>query len=259
MHSSWSLVERAFTIETIMTPRTQWLYWDGKESLELLWGRIASERIDTVPVIENDQVIGLLRQGQDGIIPLTEDWLIKHDTPISQALQRFALGTESILLVRHSQGIDIGIVTPADFNKPPARTLIFTLLSELEMLIASFIGDYFRGRQQEILKSIDPLNKIKIEEAIAKMEQEDIEIEIIHLLYLSDMVNIIGAESKLRKRINVSELTSKKKTEKTLNGLVHLRNDVAHPINLMVGKDRNIQKLDEQLHRVVSLLDQMHS
>ena len=257
MLPSWTLLEQAFAVETIMTPRTKWLFWDSEQSLEPLWKRARKLRVDTIPVIENDQITGLLMQDQSESISLTEDWLVANDTPIHHVLQRFATATKPSLLVFQRQRVITGIVTPADFNKAPARTLIYSLLAELEMAIASVIGNHFKGRQEEILKLIEPIAKPEIKKVIAEMKREDLEIEIIHLLYLSDMVNIIRKAPDLREEINVKELETSKKVEKTLNGLIHLRNDVVHPVNLVVGERRGIQKLDKQIQCAASLLPKL--
>ena len=256
MLPSWRLLEQAFIVETIMTPRTQWLYWDGKESHQTLWRR--AEKIDTVPMITNDQITGLLKRGESNTVSLNEDLLIPHDAPIDRVIQRFALFASKdvmpSLLVSQRQRVITGIVTPADLNKAPARAYIYSLLAELEMAIASIIGDYFKGRQQEIVDLIEPIDKSGIKKAITEMEREDLGIEIIHLLYLSDLVNVLRNEPPLRSRL---KFESSKQVKKQLGGLVHLRDDVVHPVRLLLGENRDISKLNDQIQRAKDLLNRI--
>jgi hypothetical protein len=248
MLPTWNLLEQVFTVETIMTPRNQLLAWDGSAALDTLWQQAANLKIDTIPVTDHGQIIGILRRGETETSPLTPDWLISRDTSIPHLLEVFAAKKQPCLFVFHRQEI-IGIVTPADFNKLPARTYFYNLLAELEMLIASRAREHFGQTQDVILTLLD--RQGELEALKTHMAESDLEIDIIHTLNLSDMVNVICKVDTMRERLG---FPSRKQVEKQLNGLVHLRNDIMHPVRLILDDYQGIDKLNERVQRALALL-----
>jgi hypothetical protein len=155
------------------------------------------------------------------------------------------------LLVFQRQRVITGIVTPADLNKAPARTFFYNLIAELEMVIASLVEDCFKNRQYEISRLLSSERKQDIEDAVTEMVETDREIEIIHLLYLSDLVKILRKEESLRKSLDF-ESSSQVKNE--LGSLVDLRNDLVHPVRLILGEKRDVAKLYEQIQTAFEVL-----
>jgi hypothetical protein len=156
-----------------------------------------------------------------------------------------------------------GIVSPADLNKVACRTYLFTLIGELEYLLGVLIRHRFSGVPEE--KVIDLLSKqkqAKLREEHQRMQSEGMDIGYIDILSLADIVNIVAKDKTLRERLGYQ---SRKQVEEDLNGLVHLRNDVAHPVRKMSflsctdGILQKLERIETLLERITESLKESHS
>ena len=95
----WHLLERIFTVETIMTPFDSLLVWDGSnESLEAVRHEARAHKIDTIPVLEGGRVSSVLLLEDDHPIPLTQDWLITCNASILKVVRAFAQANKAVYL-----------------------------------------------------------------------------------------------------------------------------------------------------------------
>lgn len=251
MIPSWRLLSQVFTVETIMTGRDQLLIWDGSAPLVVLWEEATQLKVDTLPVEQQGQIVGVLRRGQDIPVPLTPEWLVSRDTAIPDVVQAFAEKAQSCLFVFYRQEV-IGIVTPADLNKLPARTYFYNLLAELEMTIAEIVRRQYDTEQDAILTLLD--RQDEVDTIKAQMTASDLSIDIVHSLNLSDLVNVARKDETLRHTLG---FPSAKQVEKHMNGLVHLRNDIMHPVRLILNDYTGIEKLNERIQRALEILKRL--
>ena len=116
----------------------------------------------------------------------------------------------------------VGLVVPPDLNKLAARTFLYNLLAQLEMEIAERIREYFEDDDEDLLDFLEAHYSIgsddskRIQDARTKlreMQQMDIEIASIHLLYLSDFAIVIREVDELR---TILGFESKKKAKSKL-------------------------------------------
>lgn len=257
MIPSWELLSKVFTVETIMTPYDQLLKWDGNEPLEALWRRAAHLKVDTIPFEQNGRMLGVLQRDSDTPVPLTAEWLISRDTAIPDIVQVFAEPEQPCLFVFYRQKV-IGIVTPADLNKLPARTYFYNLLAELEMTIAEKIRRHYGDEQDTILTLLDrddETDRIK-----SRIDKSDLSIDIVHLLTLSQLVNITRKSKILYQNKTLYQtlgFPSASQVEKHMNGLVYLRNEIMHANQLILDDYNGIEKLNEGIKRALEILNRM--
>ena len=150
-------------------------------------------------------------------------------------------------------GQDIcGVITPADLNKLAARTYFYNLLAELEITLAGFIHKH-KYTEDKIFALIGDDEK-RQEQIQKKLDDASLELDIVHTLYLSEMVNLLQRDNDdtLRKKLGFS---SKRQVKKRLNGLVDFRNAVMHPFTPILSKEIGVEKLHKRLNRTVKLLD----
>lgn len=248
----WKQLERVFNVETIMTPRHNngWLVWQEDKSPQDQWDVAEQSGVDMLPVLDRDKIIGVReRVNKDQIIPFADDWLISRQISIRELVEMFAISKRAWLFVSDTKDV-IGIVTPADLNKLPARTYFYSLLAELEMLIAQQVRNHFGQNHQAILTLLN--NPKELEDVEIKMRDSDMKIDIVHFLDLSDLVEIIKKEDAIRKDWN--ELGSRKMVEKKLGGLVALRHDVMHPVRFILDDYKGVGTLNERVKRTIELL-----
>ena len=251
MIPSWRLLSQVFTVETIMTGRDQFLTWDGNAPLATLWEEATQIQVDTIPIEHQGQIVSVLRRGQDTPVPLTPEWLVSRDTAIPDVVQLFAEKRTPCLFVFFRQEV-IGIVTPADLNKLPARTYFYNLLAELEMTIAEIVRRQYGTKQDNILNLLgkqDELDEIK-----QKMAESDLSIDIVHWLDLSDLVNLACKNDILRKSLG---FPSAKQVGKKMNGLVDMRHDIMHPVRLILDDYTGIERLNERIQRTLTILNRL--
>lgn len=247
---NWTLLEQIFMARTIMTPVEELLVWDGLEAVEVVRERAQLERIDTIPVKLNGRISHVLPEGSDAPQPLTPDWIVTSNTSIRQLVKTFAQRQNACLLVLDVQDVT-GLVTHADLNKLPVRTFLYSLLSELEMML----GDLIKKRKlsnNEIFSAIDDKEERKRQAEIQqKLSEADLELDIVDTLYLRELVSIIRMHDDLRTQFQFPSMTQ---LDNAMNPLVTLRNDVMHPNKPILHRSRNVMKLHEQIERVTTLL-----
>ena len=246
----WQLLEQVFTVETIMTPRVRLLVWDQSEPVEPIKIQAEKCKIDTIPVVDGDQIIGVLRHGEDTVIPLTDKETIAHTVSIPTLIQSFVELEIQYLFIVAEQGV-IGLVAPADLNQMASRTYFYSLMAELERRIANHIRDHFDDDKQiwSLIEDTDKQEKMQ-----KKMAESSLELNVVHTLLISDMVNIIRKDKRLRERLG---FPSNNQVEKKLNGLVHFRNDIMHPANLILSNTVGIVKLHQRIQRIFELLERI--
>jgi hypothetical protein len=243
MSLSLQQIEQLFTVDTIMTPRENFIELSKDANHDKIIEHAKSLKVDTLPIVENGEITDVFSSGT--IYPLTPKWLISRDTTIRKALQLLTLSGKPSLFVFYQQRI-IGIVTPADFNRLAARTYFYNLLADLEMRLSEHIRAYFTQNGQGIEKY---LTEQKLQDAKAELQKADLEIDIVHLLYLSDIAKIINGEKKLQQNLQL-----KSAFVKGLGGLTELRNAVMHSTKFILDDKKGIQKLHERVERLADLL-----
>ena len=73
---------------------------------------------------------------------LTRPWVVSSDTTIPDLLGLFVETERPGFLVLHGQTV-VGLVTPADFNKMPARIYFYNLIGKLEIELADLATGHF--------------------------------------------------------------------------------------------------------------------
>lgn len=255
----WSLLEQVFTVETIMTPRAEFLLWSGTEPIDQLWQRANDNKIDVIPVLSNDNIISVLYQGGCDPIQLKEDQFIAYNVSIPKALKLLNRKECLPFLLVTYQNMVVGLVTKSDFNKLPTRTYFYNLLANLEMELAERIRKHFHSSHEKILEL---LKKDKSEEGkqhydklclqVEQMKQTNTEIDVVHFLNLSQLIKVVRETDELRTALG---FTSRSQVDKQINGLVHFRNDVMHSVKLILNENRSFEKLCEQVDKTLDILE----
>jgi hypothetical protein len=247
---NWTLLEQIFTARTIMTPVEELLVWDGLEAVEVVRERAQLDRIDTIPVKLNGRISHVLPEGSGAPQPLTPDWIVTSNTCVSQLVKTFAQRKKACLMVEDDQDV-IGVVTHADMNRIPARTFLYGILSELEVMLGRLIKRR-KLSNDEIFSAIgDNDERERQAEIQQKLSEADLELEIVDTLYLPEIVSVIRTIDDLRAQLNFD---SRNQLDKFMNPLVTLRNDVMHPNKPILHRSRNVMKLHEQIERLTTLL-----
>lgn len=225
------LLGEVFTAETIMTARDQIFSWPLGQDISAMKKQRDIERFDLVPASYEGEIVGLYFEEKEEPQSLTREWLVSKGTPISELLGLFANSKKPGYLVIHGQSV-VGIVTPADLNKLPARIYIYNLIGELELGLANLIRHQI-DNQQDMLSPLSYDRQTNLQEEIDELISGNVDVDPVQLFYLSDLVNVVVNTDQLRMKLGFS---SRKEAEKTLNGLVHMRNSIMHLVRPLLKR-----------------------
>jgi len=248
------LLQSAFTVEYIMTPRAWLITASEKPSLQ------HGSRYDVIPRTKAGRIVGLWVVRGDDYEPvaITEEWIVSHSTPIRELIRLFNLvEAKPALLVVNSGGV-AGLVSRADLNKLACRTYLYTLISELEHQLGMLIRHHLHsngGSEEEVLELLCKSSREQAQRAYRRMQSLDVDIGYIDVLSFSDIATLFCAYQELWKRLGFE---SREQVERDFKGLVHLRNSVAHPVRRMYPIIQ-VGEVFEKITLVERLLHQMSS
>ena len=245
-----------YTVRHIATPESELLCWDGSEESRLEAAQKATEDdISFVPVTQNGTITRIIAREDlvRGLEPgaITFDWLIAGNTPIRQVVERFALSPRkdhtAMFLVLESSRI-MGLVTPTDLNKVPARASLFLLVAHAESLLTEFIKRHTDdGVIEEYLKE-------ELELIRARVPSEEIGSPgLVHFLTFSEIKKLVERSENLREKLN---FTSRNKAKRALE-FVNLRNDLAHQNRVFIRTVEDIAYVHNQCNRVEAILERL--
>lgn len=240
------VMDQVFTVEKLMTPRSA-LY--TMEQVRQSMAKLADEanRYDIIPVVEGERMVAIWRRETNSTEPLTDRWLISRDTPIPDLLELFVKSSRPGFLVLQRQDI-VGLVTPADLNKLPARVYFYNLVGELELALARGIRQQFGRDAIAILNSLSDERRNELINTEEDLQSGNVDIDPVQLLNLSDLINIVVKQEDLRTRLSFD---SRKQAEKVLNSLVKLRNNTMHLVRPLLKKiPDDLLKLHNQLQQI---------
>jgi hypothetical protein len=229
-----------FTAETLMTPRRD--LFTGEQGADLAQVRTEAKRrrFDLVPMTHDGRIVGVLRMKDGDLEPLTDRWLVSRDTAIPDLLGLFVESGRPGFLVFWRQDV-VGLVTPADLNKLPARIYLYHLIGEVELALASRIRSHFTDDPSQLLQMLSEKRRNEIESYLAMLAEGNVDVDPMQLLRLSDVINIAAKDETLRAELG---FPSRRATENALGGLNDLRNRTMHPVRPL------LERIPEDLERL---------
>lgn len=252
----WELLEQVFTVETLMTPREDLLTWERGPDPSALRAEAKRERFELVPVTEGGRIVGVLHSETTEEESLTDKWLVSRDTGIPDLLSLFVESERPGFLVFHRQEV-VGLVTPADLNKLPARVYFYNLIGEVELALAGWIRDHFTGDSDELLLTLSEGRRKEIKERESSLAEGNANVDPIQLLDLSDLVNIVAKREELRAGLR---FYSRRQTERALNDIVDLRNRTMHPVRPLLERiPDDLVRLHERVEQACDALHRLRS
>lgn len=243
--SRLSNLSEVFTAQDLMTPKDRLSVQDL--DLQDQFAPSAAQPYDVIPVVKRDRIVGVLEKGVPEVQPLSDRWLISRDTGIPDLVNLFATTQQKAFLVLHKQDV-IGLVSPADLNKLPARVFIYNLIGELELGLTQLIASQFENGRDSLIELLSAGRQEELREIRDELLSGNADVDLLQYLYLSDLINIIAKQPELRKSLGFS---SRKSAENYMNGLNALRNQTMHFVRpLLQNVPEDIDKLHQHIQRV---------
>lgn len=239
-----------YTVREIATPESAFDYWiQGCDETELL-RQGEKEGYSYFPVKENGlfkgvMTINSLKSGDRKIMPLTSDWLIAADTPILHLLELFAEDDTRNFFVLSSSKV-MGMVSPADLNRIPARASVYLLVAHYETLLTELIRQEIGETQEALRRYLSEKSIEKAQNTRNQERHEDLELPLIRYVNLFDLVEIIKKHDDLWKRMGF-----KKRDASNVLKFNTVRNAVAHLNNLLINTKDDIKKINEDCGKMI--------
>ena len=249
-----SFLQERLNISMIMTPKNELKVCNLNDDVnDLIKNNI--ENFTYLPVIDNKNsfigVIDILNQSKitttkkvkDYFYPISEKLIIGGNSTIIDFLKN--VENEPFKLVISKSNVS-GFVTYSDIQKIPVRVSIFSLITELEIIISNFISNKFHNDDWMDHLSTGRVEKIK--EKIKEFKDNDNYVSKIIYTELPDKLDII---SKL-KLLNIS----RKELKKQFNEITKLRNKVAHASDYADTRE-NCNNTSITINFILMLLEQI--
>ncbi|MEM9952436.1 MAG: hypothetical protein AAF846_12580 [Chloroflexota bacterium] len=244
-----------YSVNEISTPKSRFDYLTEDIDRKTLLKIAENKGYTYFPIQENGVIVSIMpvkdiKQNKLESIPLTSDWLIAAE-PILHLLELFAKDNTRNFFVLSSSEI-VGLVSPADLNRIPARASVYLLVANFETLLTELI-------RREVGETLEKLRRFLSENSINKAiktrqqeQNEDLELPIIHYLQWFDLVDVIAEHETLRSKLDLSGKT-KTKNELKFNTV---RNTVAHLNNLLIKSKSDIEKINDDCSRMIRYTEQ---
>lgn len=221
-----ALFERGVTARVIAEPLRCCRTTDSAEEVR---AELARLDFDVAGVLEPEstRVIGWvaresLQEGTCGasVVSFAPYELISDSTPLVQLIQILAEAERVYVVERH--GVS-GIVTRADLQKPPIRTLLFGLISLLEMHLTYWVGQLFPNDTWRECLSEQRLAKVR--DLVEARRQRNEDVGELDCLQLADKREILVRS---RSALEILGFETKRQARDTLKDVEKLRDRVAH-------------------------------
>lgn len=254
-HGIWQSVKISFTVSDIMTKRDQWeviMIEDRNETCK------QELKYDVTPISRNGIVNTFIqnknnRKEQE----ITRDWLITNNTSIPELIKTFIETKKPALFVIKTQDF-VGLVTPADINKLEARSFMYYVIGELELVIVEFIRIIGQLTPDEIINCFSEKRRADILETAEKLHEENVDVtpDYLELLQFSELIRIIEKNEKI---YNALGFMSRAKAHDSLYGLVNLRNAVMHPSKpLIIDKYTSLKDVNDRFLLIEYLFNKIN-
>jgi len=229
---TWGLLRQVFTVETIMTPRSDLLTGEQGTDIASVRAEARRRRFDLLPITQDGRIVEVLLVKAGEREPLTDRWLVSRDTAIPDLLQILLESGRPGFLIFQRQDV-VGLVTPADLNKLPVRVYLYFLIGEVELALTLQIRRHFAAAPEQALHMLSTKRRAELEEQIAGLTEQNIGVDPVQLLRLSDVINIAAKHEPLRSQLGFS---SRRAVESALGGLNDLRNRTMHPVRPLLSQ-----------------------
>jgi len=142
-----------------------------------------------------------------------------------------------------------GLITISDLNKHYIRSLLYIILSELEILLASIIKSFY----PDSWKWFDKMNactKDRILKYWEFVEKRNVEVGLIEACTISDLLNVIRKDNTLLKELSY---VAGRKFDNVVSDIRTLRNTIMHPVRPLVTGQDDIIAIKKTVENIIEL------
>lgn len=181
---------------------------------------------------------------------ITHRDVIPLHTNVRELIKGFASKSRLFYFLSNENRI-AGLVSIANLNSRQVKIYLFSLLSELEIRLGTFIAE--KVSEDELLAMTFGDDDTERYEEIKARYKEDkkngVEVAFVEYLYLSDLINIT-----VEKDLYLTLGYGKSQFKKDFGSLNELRKAVAHPNRSIITKANSVERLWQRIDRIEEAL-----
>ncbi|MGR3177489.1 MAG: hypothetical protein ACUZ8E_05495 [Candidatus Anammoxibacter sp.] len=145
-----------------------------------------------------------------------------------------------------------GLISVVNLNCRQVSVYLFSLLSELEVRLATFINE--KIPEYDLFQMVFGAKTKEKHERVRAQYDEDkakgLDLPVTEYVYMADLVNIIAK----KKLFDTLGYKSRKQYEKSFNPLIDLRNKAAHPTRSVVTDAASTSQLWDRIDLIEEAL-----
>jgi hypothetical protein len=237
-----------FHVTHIMTRESD--YCTERDDPSTVLETMQQQNYDIMPIQRNAKFIGYVeRNSLDKTTPVERvlqqinlDVVVSANTYIHEMIRLFQ--RSKFFFINRANDL-IGLVTYADLNKIPVRVWIYILINKLEYVLLQLIKSYYPDSSW--MNELTDDRQKKITDRFNDKKKEDVETSLEDCLNLSDMIDLVERDRKLR---SLMGFTSKKTSKKQFSGLNTLRNRTMHPSTSLITNYDSVKTLNQRIERL---------
>ena len=240
------------TVKLIMTSKDRFVTCRNSDSVACINKKL--EKYDLLPVAAKKTEYFVSRKAVEQLSPIRESITVEEikqpvseNLPISEdePIHRYLLSKREHVFVTRQNEV-VGIVTPADLNKPPSKMLFYVAISCLEQLLIRSIEDL--GLSDREIEGCIGFNRWW--DALGRHElarRGNFQLSQIACLNTSELISITCIRTEMRK---LFECRSKSEAVKSLSDIADLRNKIMHSGHFIVQNSEQLSLRREQYERI---------
>lgn len=218
------------------------------------------------PIKSGQAVLGLVsrerlrEQLHDGLELRANDTAISRPEIYDRTSMRVLLETmasnAAAMVVEdqdHYGPASLGLLTRSDLNKHRFRSIIYSLLANLELKLASLVEESFEDHWDWV----SHLNEDKQARVIGYWELSErrgVDVGPVGAATLTEMFTVIAKTERLRSLLGY---TSRKSFDEAVGRIPDLRNQIMHPVRPLITDGENIVKLKEDTTTILLLMERL--
>ncbi len=243
--------EPTYTVLDIATPLEQLTCWRADEPRDAVVAAADAHNLSYVPVMNDNGVCGIISQvdlaAGAAPRPLTADWLLATDTGVLELIGLFAQRPQRVFLVLQASAV-VGLVTPADLNKIPARASVYLLVAHFEMELARLLRLVIDG-EGDYRPFFTAARWQKLQEDKRSRARGDVELDLLQMMELGDLVDIARKHDGVRRLLGFA---SNSQCRKAMD-LQGIRNRISHPTRPLIERREDLADLNDACERLGDL------
>jgi len=185
--------------------------------------------------------------------PITDADLLSHDTHIRDVIRLLAESSRLFYFLSRDRDI-VGLVSVVNLNRRPVKVWLFSLLSEIETRLAQFISSHIDDDTLygTTLGRTTERKYAQVKLRLWEDQDSGLDLPLVEYLYLSDLV-----DAALEKQLYTFLRYSRKDFERSFGSMVHMRDQVAHPVRSIIRDPHAVGKLWRRIQRIEEALTRL--